>query len=177
MKTLKGEKIYLRALEPSDLDFLYHLENDESLWEVSNTVAPYSRFILNEYLENSHRDIYDVKQLRLVICKNDSTTPLGFIDLYDFDPKHFKVGIGIVIFNNDDRRKGFAFEALTLTCNYAFTHLNVHQVFAGITEGNEESISLFESAGFESNGFKKDWIYSDGKFKSEYIYQLFRVTQ
>ncbi|SDV99533.1 GNAT family N-acetyltransferase [Aequorivita viscosa] len=177
MKTLKGEKIYLRALEPSDLDFLYYLENDESLWEVSNTSVPYSRFILNEYLENSHRDIYDVKQLRLVICKNTNTAPIGFIDLYDFAPKHFKVGIGIVIFNNNDRRNGFASEALALTCNYAFAHLNVHQVFAGITEGNEGSVSLFESAGFERNGFKKDWIYSEGKFKSEYIYQLIRATQ
>lgn len=177
MKTLKGENIYLRALEPSDLDFLYHLENEETLWEVSNTIAPYSRFILNEYLENSHRDIYDVKQLRLVICRNKDTEPIGFIDLYDFDPKHSRVGVGIVIFSDGDRRKGFASEALNLTCNYAFKHLNVHQVFAGITEGNDGSISLFESAGFERNGFKKDWIFSDGNFKSEYIYQLIRVAQ
>lgn len=177
MMTLKGENIYLRALEPSDLDFLYQLENEESLWEVSNTIVPYSRFILNEYLENSHRDIYDVKQLRLVICKNGDIQPLGFIDLYDFDPKHSRVGVGIVIFADGDRRKGYAFEALNLTCNYAFAHLNVHQVFAGITEGNNGSISLFESAGFVRNGFKKDWIYSKENFKSEFIYQLIRVVK
>ncbi len=41
MKTLKGENIFLRALELSDLDFLYTLENTESLWEVSNTTTPY----------------------------------------------------------------------------------------------------------------------------------------
>ncbi|HAV55970.1 MAG TPA: GNAT family N-acetyltransferase, partial [Aequorivita sp.] len=46
MKTLKGEHIFLRALELSDLDFLYILENDESLWEVSNTTTPYSKYIL-----------------------------------------------------------------------------------------------------------------------------------
>ncbi len=172
MTTLKGANILLRALEPSDLDFLYHLENEESLWEVSNTLSPYSRFILNEYLENSHRDIYEVKQLRLVICKIENSEPIGFIDLYDFDPKHGRVGVGIVIFNNGDRRKGFASEALSLTCNYAFKHLNVHQVFAGITEDNDGSITLFENAEFERNGVKRDWIFSGGKFKSEYIYQL-----
>lgn len=175
MTTLKGEHILLRALEPSDLDFLYLLENDESLWEVSNTIAPYSRFILNEYLENSHRDIYDVKQLRLVICKNDDKHPTGFIDLYDFEPKHRRVGVGIVILNEGDRRKGYAAEALKLTCNFAFHHLNVHQVFAGITEGNDGSIKLFENEGFERNGTKKDWISASGKFKSEYIYQLIRL--
>ena len=177
MITLKGENIFLRALEPSDLDFLYYLENEETLWEVSNTQTPYSKFILKEYLDNSHRDIYEVKQLRLVICKTESNNPIGFIDLYDFDPHHRRVGVGIVIFPNKDRGKGYASEALHLTCNYAFEHLNVHQVFAGITEDNEGSIKLFEKAGFENNGFKKDWIFSTGTYKSEYIYQLIRVSK
>ncbi len=177
MITLQGNKIYLRALEPSDLDFLYQLENEESLWEVSNTITPYSRFILREYLENSHRDIYEVKQLRLVICRAEDDAPIGFIDLYDFDPKNSRVGVGIVIFQQGDRRKGLASEALEIICDYAFTYLNVHQVFAGITEGNDGSISLFEKAGFERNGVKVDWIYSLGKFKNEYVYQLIRVTQ
>ena len=50
MKTLKGNKIHLRALELEDLDYLYALENDESIWEVSNTTTPYSRFVLKQYL-------------------------------------------------------------------------------------------------------------------------------
>ncbi|CAM3365710.1 GNAT family N-acetyltransferase [Aequorivita lipolytica] len=172
MKTLKGENIFLRALEPSDLDFLYHLENTESLWEVSNTTTPYSKYILQQYLDNSHRDIYEVKQLRLVICKNETEAVVGFIDLFDFEPKHSRVGIGIVIFSEEDKRKGFALEALKLTCNYAFKHLNVHQIFAGITEKNLGSIKLFEKANFERSGVKKDWIFSEGKYKSEYFYQL-----
>lgn len=174
MATLKGKNIYLRALEPSDLDFLYSVENDESLWEVSNTITPYSRFILNEYLDNSHRDIYEVKQLRLVICNNSEDTPIGFIDLFDFEPQHQRVGVGIVVFHEKDRRKGFASEALEITCEYAFKNLNVHHIFAGITAENDGSIKLFENAGFERNGTKKDWIKTSGGFKSEYIYQLFK---
>ena len=172
MKTLKGEHIFLRALELSDLDFLYTLENDESLWEVSNTTTPYSKYILLQYLENSHRDIYDVQQLRLAICKKEDEALGGFIDLYDFDPKHSRVGVGIVIFSEEDKRKGYASEALGLTCNYAFKHLNVHQIFAGISEQNQGSIKLFEKAGFERGGLKKEWIFSDGNYKSEYFYQL-----
>lgn len=172
MKTLKGESIFLRALELSDLDFLYNLENDESLWEVSNTTTPYSKYILQQYLENSHRDIYEVKQLRLVICLSCNEAAVGLIDLFDFDPKHSRVGIGIVIFSEDDKRKGYASEALRITCDYAFSHLNVHQIFAGITEENKGSIKLFEKAGFEKGGVKKNWIFSEGKYISEYFYQL-----
>ncbi len=176
IKKLKGENIFLRALELSDLDFLYNLENDESLWEVSNTATPYSKYVLQQYLENSHRDIYEVKQLRLVICNSKNEKQVGFIDLFDFDPKHNRVGVGIVIFSEDDKRKGFASEALKLTCDYAFGYLNVHQIFAGITEENTGSIKLFEKAGFERGGVKKDWIFSEGEYKSEYFYQLIHNT-
>jgi diamine N-acetyltransferase len=72
MVTLQGKNIYLRALEPEDLEFVYAIENDESIWEVSNTQTPYSRFLIRQYLENAHQDIYEAKQLRLVICKNQN---------------------------------------------------------------------------------------------------------
>lgn len=172
--TLKGNNILLRALEPEDLDFLYGVENDEKLWEVSNTTSPYSKYILQHYLDNSYRDIYEVKQLRLVICGNDSKSQIGLIDLFDFEPKHKRVGVGIVIFSEENKRKGFASEALELTCNYAFKNLNVHQIFASITEGNQGSIRLFENAGFEKTGLKKDWIFTEETYKSEYFYQLIR---
>lgn len=172
MNSLEGKEIKLRALEPSDLEFLYELENDESLWEVSNTTTPYSKFVLKQYLKNAHRDIYEVKQLRLVICKKGVERPLGFVDLFDFDPKHNKVGIGIVIFKSENRGKGYAAQSLQLLCNYAFTHLRMHQVYANITEGNEQSIQLFEKLGFIQTGVKKDWIFSEGTYKNEYLYQL-----
>ena len=174
MTTLQGENIYLRALEPADLDFLYSVENDEVLWEVSNTTTPFSKYILQQYLDNSHRDIYEVKQLRLVICKKNDQKPLGLIDLFDFDPKNHRVGVGLVIYSEVDKRRGFASEALQLVCDYAFKNLNVHQIFAGITFDNEGSIKLFENVGFERGGIKKDWIFSAGNYKNEYFYQLTR---
>jgi len=172
MKTLLGKKILLRALEPTDLDFLYQIENDESVWEVSNTTTPYSRFILSQYLENSHKDIYEVKQLRLVICRSENNKAIGCIDLFDFEPNHKRVGVGVLISSKKEKQKGYASEALELLCNYAFTHLNVHQVYANIPEDNIASIKLFEKKGFTKSGSKVDWIYSQGSFKNELHYQL-----
>ena len=95
--TLKGQNIHLRALEPEDLDFLYEIENNESIWEVSNTQTPYSKWVLKNYLENSHLDIYEAKQLRLAICQDEDFPAIGLIDLFDFDPRNNRAGIGIVI--------------------------------------------------------------------------------
>ncbi len=172
MVTLQGKQIYLRALEPTDLEFLYGLENDENLWEVSNTTSPFSKYILTQYLENSHKDIYEAKQLRLVICILETKLPIGCIDLYDFEPKHSRAGVGIIISSEENKQKGFASEALQLLCNYAFTQLNLHQLYAGITEENIASIHLFEGLNFIKTGTKKDWIFSKGIFKNELQYQL-----
>src|SRR5574343_2008694 len=111
MITLKGTKIYLRALEPEDLEFVYAVENNEAIWEVSNTQTPYSRFLIRQYLENAHQDIYEAKQLRLAICLNDTFEAVGLIDLFDFDPKNNRAGVGIVISNEANRNSGIGSEA------------------------------------------------------------------
>lgn len=175
MLTLKGEKIYLRALEPDDFEFLFSVENDEEFWEVSSTSTPFSKFILRKYLENSHRDIYEVKQLRLVICEQDGT-PAGFIDLFDFEPKHQRAALGIVIKNIHQRKKGFATEALQLLCKYSFTRLGLHQVYANVGIDNVSSQNLFEKAGFSKTAHKKDWVLINGTFKDELLYQLINTN-
>ncbi|WP_353778520.1 GNAT family N-acetyltransferase [Winogradskyella sp. 3972H.M.0a.05] len=171
MKTLKGEHIYLRALEPEDLEFVHEIENDESIWELSNTQTPYSKYLIKQYLEQAHKDIYEAKQLRLVVSnyKNDV---LGLIDIFDFDFKNSKAGIGILIKEEKDRNKGIGTEALKLLVNYCFTHLKLHQLYCNIAEDNKASLNLFESQGFQRIGLKKDWNFNSGSFEDEYLLQL-----
>lgn len=171
MITLKGKNIYLRALEPEDLEFIHTIENDESLWELSNTIMPYSKFLIKQYLEHSHKDIFEVKQLRLVIS-NYSDKPLGMIDLFDFDFKNGRAGVGILVKDIIDRQSGYGSEALQLLINYSFTHLGLHQLYCNISEENQASIKLFTSKGFQKIGLKEDWNYVNGDFKNEYLFQL-----
>lgn len=173
MQTLKGKKILLRALEPEDLEFLYAIENDETFWEVSQTNTPFSKYILKLYLENAHLDIYEAKQLRLIVEENTSKNQVGMIDLFDFDAKNQKAAVGILI-HNTYQQKGFAKEALQLLINYAFSVLNLHQLYANITAENTKSIRLFEDTNFKKAGIKKDWIYTNNGFKDEILYQLIK---
>jgi diamine N-acetyltransferase len=173
MKTLKGDHIILRALEPEDLNFLYQIENNESFWEVSHTQTPFSKYILKQYLENTHLDIYESKQLRLLIVEKSTKKEVGMIDLFDFNPQHKRAGIGILI-HPDFEKKGFASEALSLFINYSFSHLQLHQLYANITSSNSKSLRLFKKHKFDEVGVKKEWILSEGKFKDEVLFQLIK---
>ncbi|PKB15757.1 GNAT family N-acetyltransferase [Flavobacterium sp. 5] len=172
MKTLKGNNIYIRALEPNDLEFIYAIENDQRIWEVSNTQTPYSRFLVKQYLENAHQDIYEAKQLRLAICQDQDFPALGLIDLFDFDPKNNRAGVGIVIQDVDNRNQSIGSEALDLLIHYSFHNLNLHQLYANIGCENEASIALFTKFGFQKIGVKKDWTLINGVYKDEAIFQL-----
>ncbi len=172
MITLKGKHIFLRALEPEDLDFIYKIENDETIWNVSNTNSPYSKFLIRQYLENAHQDIYEAKQLRLAICKNNSFEAIGLIDLFDFDPKNNRAGIGIIIKENQDRSLGYGSEALSILINYSFSKLNLHQLFANIDPQNSVSVKLFIKFGFQNIGLKKQWNLVNGNYQDEGLFQL-----
>ena len=158
----------LRALEPSDLDLVYEIENDESLWIYSNTSSPFSRNTLKKFIQNSHLDIIEHKQLRLVIS-NDQTS-MGFIDLFDYDHVNRRAGVGIIIFKKF-RLKGIAYQSIKLVENYLIKHVPIHQLFANISSNNLESISLFEKCGFEKVGLKRDWIFYNNEFNDELLYQ------
>jgi diamine N-acetyltransferase len=171
MKTLTGNTICLRALEPSDLPFLFDIENDEANWEISSTQTPFSKFLLKKYLENAHQDIYEAKQLRLAIANQKNNAPCGLIDLFDFNPLHNRAGIGLFV-HKDHRQKGIASEALNLLISYAFQYLNLHQLYANILLDNHISRTLFETFHFERVGIKKDWVFSQKQYKDEALYQL-----
>ena len=171
MQILANTIIKLRALEPQDIDFLFQTENDSNFWEISGTQTPFSRYILEQYIKNAHQDIYEAKQLRLVIEDAKNTAIIGMIDLFDFDPQHQRAGVGILILK-DYQQKGFATEALKIFINYAFEILRLHQVYANITSDNQRSISLFEKLHFEKIGLKKDWIKTENTFKNVLLYQL-----
>jgi len=169
---LKSNHIYFRALEPFDLELMYDIENDTEVWKISNTIHPFSKDVLLQYLQSAHQDIFTNKQLRLVICLNDTSEPIGTIDLFEFDPLHLRVGVGILIFKNF-RKNGFAQEAIELVKLYSKKVLLMNQLYCNISSSNEGSIFLFEKCGFIRIGIKKQWNRIEkNQFEDEILYQL-----
>ncbi len=172
---LKSQTISLRAPELSDVDQLYEWENDESIWLLSNTITPFSRFALEQYILNSHEDIFSSRQLRLMIDLTDEEKQgirtIGAIDLFDFDPANRRAGIGILIIR-DERGKGYASKALDMVVRYAFKKLGLHQIYSNVMKGHESSLELFRKHNFEVTGLKKDWLKVNNTWVDEYLLQL-----
>jgi diamine N-acetyltransferase len=166
----KGQKIYLRGIETDDLTLLTQIENNPSNWLVSGTLIPFTDSSLKKYILSDH-DLPTDKQVRFIICENITNLPVGFADLFDFDPIHRRAGVGILI-KERHRKKGIATEGLNLLIDYAFNFLNLHQLWANILQNNIQSIRLFKNSGFELSGIKKEWNLNKGKWHDQGFYQL-----
>lgn len=167
---LINERIYLRAAEPEDLEMMYEMENDPSMWDISNFTVPYSRYVLRQYIENSQCDIFADKQLRLMIVDRAEHTLLGTIDITDFAALHRRGEVGIAI-RKEYRGRGYAADALQLLCEYAFEFLSLAQLYAHVAVDNEACLQLFLSAGFVRCGVLRNWLYVGGCPKDALLLQ------
>lgn len=172
MNILETDIIRLRALEPEDIDILYKWENDPNLWKLSSTIAPFSKYILRRFIENQRYDIYETKQMRLIIESKADGRPVGAVDLFDLDPTNRRAGIGVLIYDDADQEKGYASSAINAMILYAFQVLGLNQLYCNILANNLKSFNIFKKKGFNVIGLKSEWIKTTTGWLDEYTLQL-----
>lgn len=162
--------VCLRAIEPEDLDLLYHIENDRKLWNVGTSNVPYSRYTLHDYIANSADDIYTDRQVRMMI-ENAENTVVGIVDIVNFDPTNRRAEVGLIILDAH-RRQGYAGSTLRQVADYALKVLHLHQLFAFVDVRNEGSLRLFRRQGYQESALMRDWLYDGVEYHDAKVMQL-----
>ncbi len=167
---LKEGDILLRAVEPTDLDFIFLAENDSQSWKASSTVAPMSRYLIQQYVESYQADIYQDRQLRLIATHIDTGERIGIADLYEYDPRNSRAGVGIYIVASH-RSQGYGTSTLRALCHYVQDFLGIHSLYATIGEDNVASLHLFAHCGFVQTGTLHQWVKTPRGYTSAILMQ------
>ncbi|MCR5129983.1 MAG: GNAT family N-acetyltransferase [Prevotella sp.] len=162
-------KVTLRALEPEDLDELYAIENDETIWNVGQTNVPYSRYALHDYLAHASADIFVDRQVRMMIVGEEGES-IGLVDIMNFDPQHRRAELGIVI-KQPFRHQGNGRAAIEAVMSYAERHWHLNQLYVVIDKENKPSISLFDQMGFEKGTSLKSWLFDGHNYRDAIVMQ------
>jgi diamine N-acetyltransferase len=160
----------LRAVEPEDLDLMYLVENDTTLWSVGRSNVPYSRYTLRQYIEQTSNDINADGQVRLVVALNENRNAIGFVDLQNYDVRHRRAEVGIVLLP-EWQHQGYANEVLGILEQYASKHLFIHQLYALISVGNTSALSLFANAGYKKTATLLQWLCNGEEWQDAMVYQ------
>ena len=167
---LSDTTVTLRAVEHGDIDTILCWENDTSLWYAGATVAPYSRKMLEDYVDNYTADVYTARQLRMMIVRNSDNKTVGMVDLYDFDPHNRRAAIGILV-DPEARRDKIGTHAITLLSDYARRMLGVHQLWATTAIDNVAALNMFKGCGFSICGRLRSWLRRGNAYQDIYVLQ------
>lgn len=171
--TLTGRLVRLRAVEPADAELLYAWENDPAVWAVSGTTEPFSREQIERFIERQLEggDLLRTGQLRLMIEVPERSRTIGTLDLFEYDPLHGRAGLGILIYDTEQRGRGYAADAVETLCRYAREGLRMHQLWCNVGADNAASLGLFRKLGFREVGTKRDWLWTPDGYRNEVLFQ------
>ena len=167
---LSDGKYRLRAPEPEDLDVLFGMENDSSIWVVSGNAVPYSRYQIKKYIQQSQHDFYTDRQIRFMIVREADGVVMGSVDLTDIDPYNGRAEVGIALLS-EYRGQGIASAVLSIVSGYAKSVLRLHQLFCLVPADNEKSVNLFASNGFAESGRLRQWLVQEESYSDVLILQ------
>lgn len=171
MKELATERIKLRAVEPIDASMLFIWENNPANWKISHTEVPFSMHNIHQLIEQ-FSSVRTSGQLRMIVDLQENNKAIGAIDLYDVNFKHGFATLGILIADTQERGKGYAFEAISLFCDYCREVLSLNNLQCFIHADNEASIQLFEKLGWRKIGVRKNWYVYGDNLIDELAFQL-----
>lgn len=165
--------VILRAVEIKDCSLIYEYENDTTAWNDGVSNRFYSMHAIEQYvLSTQNDDIFSTQQLRLMIDidQEGKRFTVGCVDFYDMDFKNHKAGIGIYIAKSF-RGNGYAKSSLWELEKYAFEVLNLHQLYAFVSQTNATSNALFSDCDFTLTATLPDWLQTSNQYHTVNVYQ------
>ena len=162
--------IRLRCPEPEDITLLYQIENDVTLWSISNNMAPYSYYQLRKYVEESCHDVYQDKQIRFMIERIADGAVMGCIDLTNINFLNRRAEVGIMVLK-EFRHQGIGSTALNILYQYARQMIELNQLYSLVVSTNLPAIKLFTSNGFSQSGSLKEWLRDKSSYHDVTLFQ------
>lgn len=159
-----NEPIYLRALEPSDLDRCHKWHNDRSLYE---TLWGPFRFVSIKSAETwiERKISYSFDEVNLAMCVQGADTHIGNIYLRQINWVCRHAELQIFIGERQQRSKGYGQSAVRQLLSYAFNDLGLNRVYLDVLSDNHAAIHIYEKCGFKIEGTLRNHAFKQGEWK------------
>lgn len=160
---IKGNKVVLRFIEPSDLEEIRNMTNDaEQEYMIGGWSFPAAKKHQEDWYQ---RILSDKNNIRFAIEFEGSF--VGLVTLTDIDWKNRRAKSGIRLTLSAPKKQGIATDALMAMLGYAFEELDLRRIYATIIEHNMISRKLHAKCGYKEEGLLRQSVYKRGKYHNE----------
>lgn len=141
---LRGERVWLRALETSDI--LDTSLNDVELAHHAGFRRSFSRLEGERYAQ--HLATQGDNEVSFAICPLGEDRGIGSCGLRDIDRTNGSAEVSIFIGAREDWSKGYGTDAMAALLDFAFGALRLERVWLRVFDYNERAVRSYEKAGF-----------------------------
>jgi diamine N-acetyltransferase len=170
---IRGELVYLRAPERSDVPAFVRWFNDADVLENLAMYAPMSEAAegvwFDRMLERQGSTDY-----HFVICLLADGRAIGTAGLHGLDLTNGTAEFGIAIGEKDEWSKGYGTDTLRAICDFGFGRLRLERIGLMVYEGNVRGRRAYEKAGFTLEGTLRRAHFTRGRHVDVHVMSLLR---
>ena len=170
---IRGELVYLRAPERSDIADFVRWFNDA---EVLHHLAMYAP--MSEAAEHAWFDRMLAAQgstdFHFVICLLADNGAIGTAGLHGIDHVNGSAEFGIAIGETDEWDKGYGTDALRAICDFGFGTLRLERISLRVYEGNARGRRSYEKAGFRLEATLRHAHFTRGHHEDVHVMSILR---
>ena len=172
---LKGEKVILRPVRRTDIEYFLKWFNDPEVIQYLEMYLPMTEMAEEKYIENlGTTGAGTIVAFVIEAVDGKNSKPIGTVGLSNIHPKDHHSVFGIAVGEKDYWSKGYGTEAANLIIRYGFEQLNLHRITSSAKSFNERSIKLHKSAGFAEEGRQREADFENGAYHDRVIFGLLR---
>lgn len=157
-----GKKVYLRAMEPEDMEVFRSMTNDP---QTERLLGGWSFPVsVQEQMLWYEKVVTDKQNLRFTIVVQETENVIGMLNLVNIDWKNGSAFQGIRL--GKEKGKGYGTDAVMTSMKYAFEELRLVRLDGSFIEYNIPSQKMYQKCGWNIEGIKKKAYFREGKHHS-----------
>ncbi len=165
IRGLRGERVYLRPLEPDDADLVHRWYEDTRVQTLMGDPPLSLASRRQRYEESVKGDAANV--FRFVICVLDDDRAIGRTDIFEIDRQNGSCAFGIAIGDPELWGQGFGTDAVNALVDFAFGQLRMERVWLDTDDHNARAQAAYRKAGFTQEGRLRRAFYQDGRWSDD----------
>lgn len=167
------DRIRLRGVEETDFEYFFKWELDSESARMDDEIwYPTSSASRREWVQSQTKLTGADDEFRFTIVTHDNIV-LGTLNTHTINRRCGTFMYGVYI-APEQRKKGYASEAIKLTLRYYFHERRYQKVNAEVYAFNAASIQLHEQFGFMLEGRLRRMVYTNGAYHDALIYGMTR---
>lgn len=171
---IKGEKVYLTAIERKDLPQLLNWRNQTNFRKYFREYKEINLDMQNKWYEL--KVLNDSNTIMFSIRSNNNNELLGCCGLCYINWIHRYADLSLYIGwkNSYIDEIGYADDSCKSLFKYAFKELGLNKIWTEIYEFDIKKKELYDRLGFKLDGIKREDYYYDGRWWNSFMLSLLK---